>query len=213
MTIGTIFCNQCGAQNLTTAQFCSNCGVSLAGALPTSNRVAAGTAAMTMPVQSQPFQTSVAPPGMALSTAGYGGFWIRFVAAIIDGIIVQLVLTPVALALGIFAGIAGAAVSGTGQSLHLTSIIILAVFAGLASWIYEAVMESSSRQATVGKMIFGMRVTDMQGRRISFARATARHFSKIISSMILFLGYIMAGFTAQKQALHDMIAGTVVRRG
>lgn len=167
---------------------------------------------MTMPVQSQVLQASVAPPNMAVSPTGYGGFWIRFVAAVIDGIIVQVVVTPVALVVGVAAGIAGATVSGTGQGMNLTSIVILAVFGGLASWIYEAVMESSSRQATVGKMIFGMRVTDMQGRRICFSRATARHFSKIISGMILFVGYIMAGFTAQKQALHDMIAGTLVRR-
>lgn len=213
MTIGTIFCNQCGSQNLTTAQFCSNCGAALAGALPTSNRVAAGTAAMTMPVLGQPLQPAVIAPNMAVDTAKYGGFWIRFVAAVIDGIIVQAIVTPVALIVGIAAGIAGAAVSAAGQSLRLTPIFILASFGGLASWIYEAAMESSSRQATLGKMIFGMKVTDLQGRRISFARATARHFCKYLSAMILFLGYIMAGFTAQKQALHDMIAGTVIRRG
>jgi uncharacterized RDD family membrane protein YckC len=81
-----------------------------------------------------------------------------------------------------------------------------------ASWIYEAAMESSSKQATLGKMVFGMRVTDLAGNRISFARATGRHFAKYISAMILLVGYIMAGFTQNKQALHDMIAGTLVRR-
>ena len=80
-----------------------------------------------------------------------------------------------------------------------------------ASWIYEAVMESSSRQATLGKMAMGLKVTDEQGRRISFARATGRYFSKIISSFFL-IGYIMVGFTARKQGLHDMIAGTLVTR-
>ena len=73
-------------------------------------------------------------------------------------------------------------------------------------------MESSSLQATLGKMIFGMKVTDLNGNRISFARATGRHFAKYLSSMILFIGYIMAGFTERKQALHDMIAGTLVIR-
>jgi uncharacterized RDD family membrane protein YckC len=61
-------------------------------------------------------------------------------------------------------------------------------------------------------MAFGMRVTDLQGNRISFAQATARHFCKYLSAMILFFGYIMVGFTARKQGLHDMIAGTLVRR-
>jgi uncharacterized RDD family membrane protein YckC len=73
-------------------------------------------------------------------------------------------------------------------------------------------MESSSKQATLGKMALALKVTDLQGRRISFARATGRHFAKIISGMILLIGYIMAGFTERKQALHDMIAGTLVIR-
>jgi uncharacterized RDD family membrane protein YckC len=61
-------------------------------------------------------------------------------------------------------------------------------------------------------MALSMKVTDLQGNRISFARATGRHFAKYISAMILLIGYIMAGFTERKQALHDMIAGTLVRR-
>ncbi len=212
MTIGTIFCNQCGAQNLATAQFCSNCGAALASALPASNRVPANTATMTAPEQSQPIQAAFAPPNMSGTTARYGGFWIRFVAAVIDGIVVQAVVMPVAFIVGLVVGVAGAAMSAVGQGLHLTSIIIGTAFGLFASWIYEAAMESSSRQATLGKMLFGMKVTDLQGNRISFARATARHFSKYLSAMIMMLGYIMAGFTAQKRALHDMIAGTVVHR-
>jgi uncharacterized RDD family membrane protein YckC len=59
-------------------------------------------------------------------------------------------------------------------------------------------------------MVLGLKVTDLEGRRISFLRATARHFAKIVSGMILLIGFIMAGFTERKQALHDMIAGTLV---
>ncbi len=79
------------------------------------------------------------------------------------------------------------------------------------SWLYEALMESSSRQATLGKMIFQMKVTDLSGSRISFARATGRYFAKWLSGLTLFIGYIIAGFTERKQALHDMVAGTLVR--
>jgi uncharacterized RDD family membrane protein YckC len=61
-------------------------------------------------------------------------------------------------------------------------------------------------------MIFGMKVTDLQGNRISFARATGRHFAKILSGMILCIGFIMVGITERKQGLHDMLAGTLVRR-
>jgi uncharacterized RDD family membrane protein YckC len=61
-------------------------------------------------------------------------------------------------------------------------------------------------------MAMGLKVTDLSGQRISFARATGRHFAKFLSGMILMIGYIMAGLTARKQALHDMVAGTLVQR-
>jgi uncharacterized RDD family membrane protein YckC len=109
-------------------------------------------------------------------------------------------------------GVAGA-VATTGRGSGALAIWIGGGFGLFGSWLYEAAMESSSKQATLGKMVLGMRVTDLQGNRISFARATVRHFSKYISAMIIFIGYIMAGFTDRKQALHDMIAGTLVRRG
>ena len=71
-------------------------------------------------------------------------------------------------------------------------------------------MESSSKQGTVGKMILNLRVVDMLGNRISFGRATGRFFGKILSGLILNIGYIMAAFTEKKQALHDMLAGCLV---
>jgi uncharacterized RDD family membrane protein YckC len=80
----------------------------------------------------------------------------------------------------------------------------------LIGWLYFALMESSNKQATLGKMLIGIKVTDLDGNRITFGKATARHFSKIISGVILAVGYIMAGFTQRKQALHDIIAGTLV---
>ena len=78
------------------------------------------------------------------------------------------------------------------------------------NWLYFALMESSANRATVGKMALGIIVTDMQGNRISFARATGRYFAKFLSAMILLIGYIMAGLTEKKQALHDKIADTLV---
>jgi uncharacterized RDD family membrane protein YckC len=212
MTIGTIFCNKCGSQNSSGAQFCSICGAPLANALPVSNRLAGPDATLAASQQAQYLQ-----PGIALQTAvgaptSYGGFWIRLVAAIIDGIIVQAVVTPVVFIVGLMIGVAGA-VATTGRGPGILAIWTGVAFGLFASWLYEAAMESSSKQATLGKMVLGMRVTDLQGNRISFARATVRHFCKYISAMIMFIGYIMAGFTDRKQALHDMIAGTLVRRG
>jgi uncharacterized RDD family membrane protein YckC len=74
-------------------------------------------------------------------------------------------------------------------------------------------MECSEWQATVGKKALGLVVTDMAGRRVSFGRATGRHFGKMITNIVpVFLGYVMAGFTQKKQALHDMLAGCLVLR-
>jgi uncharacterized RDD family membrane protein YckC len=127
--------------------------------------------------------SAIAPP------THYAGFWRRFAAIIIDGII-----------LGIVGAVLGAALGRSlGSSLNT-----------LIGWLYFALMESSERQATLGKMALGIYVTDVEGRRISFAKATLRYFAKILSTLILFIGFIMAAFTARKQALHDMIANTLV---
>jgi len=142
----------------------------------------------------------------------YGGFWIRVVAAIIDAILLGIVVFPVLGILGLSIGLAGSQVSMPEIGVHLVRGIVGWVLFMGAGWLYEAGLESSSKQATVGKMALGLKVTDEDGRRISFARASARYFSKILSRMILLIGYIMVGFTQRKQGLHDMIAGTLVIR-
>jgi len=75
---------------------------------------------------------------------------------------------------------------------------------------YHAGFESSNSQASPGKMTLGLQVTDLQGYKLSFARAFARSISKIISRLIFFMDYIMAIFTVREQALHDIIASTLV---
>jgi uncharacterized RDD family membrane protein YckC len=91
---------------------------------------------------------------------------------------------------------------GAYSSIAFISIVI--------SWLYFALMESSKIQGTLGKMLLKIKVTDYDGNRISFARATGRYFGKIISGMIMMIGYIMAGFTEKKQALHDILASCYV---
>jgi uncharacterized RDD family membrane protein YckC len=197
---GTLFCTKCGAPNPAAAQFCSRCGVSM------------GPAAV--PVQLSPVPGAAYPPAGPIAQVGsrYGGFWIRVVAAIIDGVLIRVVVAPV----GAIFGISGLALGGFGHRgfspLHFLGggVMLMLIIAG--SWLYEAFMESSTYQATVGKMIFGMKVTDLYGNRISFARATGRHFAKILSGMILCIGFIMVGLTERKQGLHDLLAGTLVRR-
>jgi len=141
-----------------------------------------------------------------------GGFWIRVVATIIDSIILRVVVAPVSMIFGGL-GLAGGMLPGIhhgGLALLGGGVTVVLVLFG--SWLYEAFMESSSYQATLGKMIFGMKVTDLNGNRISFERATGRHFAKWLSGLVLCIGYIMVGFTERKQGLHDLIAGTLVRR-
>jgi uncharacterized RDD family membrane protein YckC len=93
------------------------------------------------------------------------------------------------------------------------AILVLATVSVLAQWLYFAGMESSQYQGTLGKMALGLVVTDMNGQPISFARASGRFFSKLITGLVPFaIGYIMAGFTEKKQALHDMIASCLVLR-
>jgi uncharacterized RDD family membrane protein YckC len=200
----SIFCNRCGGQNLPGTQFCAHCGSPLAlGNSPPAPQDFAP--AVTTPA-------GFAAPAYHLAVQPYAGFWLRVVAAIIDTIIVQAVVWPVTLAIGFVIGLAGATVQMPSQGIRLVAVIVGAALGLAAHWVYEATMESSSRQATLGKLVLGLKVTDLQGKRISFARATGRYFAKYASSMTLFIGYIMAGLTERKQALHDILAGTLVWR-
>ena len=164
----------------------------------------------------------ISPPE---SSDRYAGFWLRFAAYIIDALLLSFVEFFIFLFL---AGIFGLTAFSTLQSMDMESlsepemaaliagmigsILTLSFFATLITWLYYALMESSARQATLGKMAVGIVVTDVQGNRISFLRATGRYFGKIISGLILCFGYIMAGFTRRKQALHDLMADTLVVR-
>jgi uncharacterized RDD family membrane protein YckC len=156
----------------------------------------------------------------------YAGFWVRFVAIVIDGLILAIpqwiVLAIVFSLFGGFAQLARMSEMGKTNDPRVVMALfapLLFVFlvAGLlimvVQWLYFAGMESSGRQATFGKAAMSLRVTGLEGLRLSFGHATGRFFSKLISGLIpLGIGYIMAGFTAKKQALHDMIAGTLVLR-
>jgi uncharacterized RDD family membrane protein YckC len=95
----------------------------------------------------------------------------------------------------------------------VSSIALLVLASVLGSWLYYAYFESSDWQASVGKKVMNLIVTDLNGNRISFGRASGRYFAKIISGLIpLGIGYILAGVTEKKQALHDMIASCLVLR-
>ena len=151
---------------------------------------------------------------MEPSTVTYAGFWKRFVACIIDclilGVAEFIIFIP-------FLGLLGIGIlahdehTGPGWIFALIGTYMFAALAiAIVGWLYYALMESSAKQATLGKMAINIRVTDMVGNRISFGRATGRYFGRYISAFILYIGFIMAGFTQQKQALHDIMASCLV---
>ncbi len=128
----------------------------------------------------------------------YAGFWRRFAALIIDYLVISVGGFVLGFVWGIVAGDDGAA------------LVLLQLIATAGGFLYFALMESSTNQATVGKMALGIKVTDLNGDRISFGRALGRTLAKILSTLILLIGFLMAAFTEKKQGLHDMIASTLV---
>jgi uncharacterized RDD family membrane protein YckC len=205
-----MFCSRCGLRVEEGNQFCQSCG----------QAVGAATAAAVPNAPPVPASMNVSAP------RPYAGFWVRFVALVIDGLILAIPQWIVlAIAFSLFGGFALLArMSEMGKTNDprvvmalFAPLLFVFLIAGLLmmviQWLYFAGMESSGRQATFGKAAMSLRVTDLEGLRLSFGHATGRYFSKLISGLIpLGIGYIMAGFTAKKQALHDMIAGSLVLR-
>jgi|SRR5215831_3253437 len=134
----------------------------------------------------------------------YAGFWKRFAASFIDGIIMGIGGGIIGFVFGILM-VAGGTTNDPEVLRGMGNV--LGVILG---WLYFAVMESSPTQGTLGKMALGIKVTDLGSNRISFGRATGRYFGKIISALILLIGFIMVAFTEKKQGLHDIMAGCLV---
>ena len=156
-----------------------------------------------------PSDPSVPPPPPPVWASGpggppairYGGFWLRVVAYIIDAILLNI-------ALGLLTLITGLRLIAYRATDHLEPLPTLTPL--VVGWLYFALMESSQRGATLGKMAVGLRVVTEQGQRLSFANATGRYFAKFISAIILGIGFLMVAFTDRKRGLHDMIANTLV---
>ena len=207
-----MFCTKCGQHNEEGNRFCQHCGQEVAGlAAPSAVNIGGPADIIVTPV--------AIPP---LAPLAYAGFWLRVAAYLLDALIIGI---PVGAVLLFFVFMMGgfhmllrrrnpyetAFVPMAAPFLLLFFSTMIVLFA--LQWLYFAGLESSARQATLGKSAMSLKVTDLAGNRLSFGRATGRFFAKIVSGMIpLALGYIMAGFTQKKQALHDMIAGTLVLR-
>lgn len=156
-------------------------------AVPTPAEAPASTAGED-PSRSRP--EAAAPPTTFVvdSDLSYGGFWARLAAAFIDGFVM---LIPIVV---------------------LSAIPVIGwLGAVVAAWLYFALMESGERGATLGKRAMRLQVVSADGaERIGFGRATGRFFGRYLSMLLFYAGYLIQPFTARKQALHDMVSGTVV---
>lgn len=179
-----MYCPKCGTHIPEESSICTSCGTNVTELKAASTPAGA--------------QFRAIQPGAAISgETVYAGFWRRFLAAIIDSIVLtagSMILAFVAI--------------GVGQNAAESVLFMLINLA--MNWLYKALMESSSQQATLGKMAIGIKVTDINGQRIGFWRASGRFFAQVFSSLSLGIGFIMAGFTKRRQALHDKVAGTLV---
>ena len=206
-----MFCSKCGAALAADSAFCQSCGT------PVSRLAFASTPG-----------TSVSPHAgvgaiVYASNVIYAGFWLRFVAYLVDGIILGFAI--MALFIPFFFLMGGVALLESlprdgherfqpGQFAGFLTVLFALIGVSLiVKWLYFAYLESGEKQATWGKQILGIYVTDLAGNPISFGRASGRFFAKIVTGLIpLGIGYIMAGFTERRQALHDMIASCLVLR-
>ena len=155
------------------------------------------------------------PPMTPSRVVTYAGFWKRFAAYFLDklmiGFVVAIICVPIIVVFGLTAAFHMDENETPLAFLVAMSglIIMFAMLVFIGEWLYFSLMESK-KGATLGKMILGIRVTDMEGKQVTFGRASGRYFGKILSGLTLYIGFIIAGFTQQKQALHDILAKTLV---
>jgi uncharacterized RDD family membrane protein YckC len=175
----------------------------------------------------QNIRIMVTPKNNFLEGREYANFGLRLLAYLIDYAIlftcIYIVSQVLSLVILLFTFL-GALGSGSGDTevstgamagvfLGLIAYVILTVLAStVISWLYYAFSESSVWQATVGKRVLNLKVTDLQGGRITFIRATRKYFGSWLSSLILGIGYLFPLWTDKKQTLHDLMAGTVVTK-
>ena len=206
-----MYCSKCGAVLAADAVFCQSCGTPV-----TRAAVLAPSVGTVSP------HAGVGAIAYALNVT-YAGFWLRFVAYVLDSLIIGFAV--MVLFVPFFFLMGGVSILETlprgrvervdpAQFMAFLSLALtLFALSSVAKWLYFAYLESGEKQATWGKQALGIYVTDLAGQRITFGRATGRFFGKIVSGLIpLGIGFIMAGFTERRQALHDMIASTLVLR-
>ena len=183
----TVFCNRCGFASIDDANFCQRCGATI---LDRSKVVAALQLPDMMP--------------------HYAGFWIRVVSSLLDTVVLVGALIPIRMLFGSAVTVIGVNAGFPIHKVMVTRRVVRIVLGFFLGWIYKAGMESSTYQGTLGKLVTHLKVTDTQEKRLTLGRASARYFSKYLSTLVLFMGYVMVAFDEKKRGLHDRIAGTFV---
>ena len=234
-----MYCTRCGNALTEGAAFCRRCGhaVGTSTSAVTGDATEAIPSFSEPPAVAP--ETFAPPAATIPSSAfmPYAGFWLRLVAYFIDAAILWIAFGAIIGIVIAFVGWDRIRHTRPGLEVQLTHFDVLSValqrefnyrqqlnFPGpaifgailsaalaitIVTWFYYALMESSATQGTLGKMALGLIVTDLYGRRISFARASGRFFGKFITGLIpLFIGYLMIAFAEKKQALHDILAGS-----
>jgi uncharacterized RDD family membrane protein YckC len=204
-------CSSCGATMADGTAFCGSCGRPIIG-----YNVGQATSVVPSPGSAVPLGD--------LSTVRahvYAGFWLRVVAAIIDGLVLGIPLGFIGFLL-IVSAVPFLAHTRDPMAVVMTilpRILFLLIIYLVASWLYWGLMESSGWQATLGKKALGLRVTDLAGHRPTFGRASGRFFAgrgigfvPSVGGLYFLIDCILAGFTEKKQALHDIIASCFVIR-
>jgi uncharacterized RDD family membrane protein YckC len=140
------------------------------------------------------------PRQVARTVFAYAGFWRRLAAYIIDASLLIGIEVVLASSISIL------------EPDDFEALANVAPVSAALWWAYFAILESSPAQGTLGKIALDLRVTDVNGDPISFRRAFLRHAAKFLSSLLIGAGWVLAAFTPRKQALHDLVAGTLVLR-
>ncbi|MCK9580349.1 MAG: RDD family protein [Methanoregula sp.] len=200
-----MFCPKCGKETDASGKFCQWCGADI------------DSVAARAPVAAAAEEDESPEDGI------YAGLGRRFVAFIVDMILVLILGLTTVSGFGLFRGIQNAYFYGVqhispdqltteGSMGALIGSIVAAygIMLVIVPWLYFAGFESARSQATPGKVLMRLVVTDMEGQKPTFARTTLRFFAKFISTLIIFLGFVMIGFTKNHQGFHDTISGCLV---
>jgi len=218
-----MFCTKCGETMADDADFCGACGTQVIRVRPMPT--IAWNPAPTTPTPAPSSASSQDWTSASATRVGarvlYAGFWLRAMAYMVDIFLLGLLATPL-LALLLpadserwrqYSELPLHEMLDPFSPAVLPVMVVVMPVVLLCGWLYYALCESSSWQGTLGKKWLRLWVSDLEGRPVTFGRASARFFGKIITGFVPFgIGYFLAGFTARKQALHDILAGCLVLR-